>query len=190
MASNPIASWQIEGETMETVRDFIFLGSKSLQMVTAAMKLKDACFLEEKLWRPRQHITKQRHHFADKGLYSQSYGFSSSHAQMWELDQKESWGLKNWCFQTVVLENILESPLNSKEIKLVNPKGNQFWIFIGRTDAETEAPIFWPIDMKSQLIGKVPDARKDWGQEKGATEDEVVGRHHWLNEHEFEQTGN
>ena len=188
MASNPITSWQIEGETMETVRDFIFLGSKSLQMVTAAMKLKDACFLEEKLWRPRQHITKQRHHFADKGLYSQSYGFSSSHAQMWELDQKESWGLKNWCFQTVVLENILESPLNSKEIKLVNPEGNQFWIFIGRTDAETEAPIFWPIDMKSQLIGKVPDARKDWGQEKGATEDEVVGRHHWLNEHEFEQT--
>ena len=141
------------------------------------------------LLHPKQHIRKQRHYFADKGPYSQSYGFSSSHVQMWELDNKESWAPKNWCFQTVVLEKILESPLNSEEIKPVNPKGNRPWILIGRTDAEAEVPIHWPLDAKSQLIGKDPDAGKDWGQEeKGATEYEMVGWHHWLNGHEFEQT--
>ena len=125
----------------------------------------------------------------DKGPYSQSYGFSSSHVQMWELDHKESWASKNLCFWTVVLEKILESPLDSKEIKPANPKGNQSWIFIGRTDAEAEAPILWPPDAKSQLIGKDPDAMKDWGhEEKRATEDEMVGWHHWLNEHEFVRT--
>ena len=96
-------------------------------------------------------------------------------------------GLKNWCFWTLVLENTLESPLNSKEIKLVNPKRNQSWIFIERTDAEAETPILWPPDAKSQLIGKDPDVGKDWRQEKGMTEDEIVGWHHWLNGHEFEQ---
>ena len=96
--------------------------------------------------KPRQHIKKQRHHFTNKSLYSQSYGFSSSHVRMWKLDHKEGWALKNWCFQIVVLEKILESPLDSKEIKPVDPKGNQLWIFIGRTDAEAEAPIFWPPD--------------------------------------------
>ena len=134
---------------------------------------------------PRQHIKKQRHHFADKGTYSQSYGFSSSHVWMWELDYKESWAVKNWCFWTVVP---LESPLETKEIKPVNAQGNQPWIFTGRTDAETEAPIFWPPDAKSWLIGKDPDAGKDWRQEeKGATEDEMIGWHHWVNGHEFEQ---
>ena len=113
---------------------------KSLWTVTAATKLKDACSLVEKLWLNEQCIKKQRHYFADKGPYSQSYGFSSSHVQMWELDYKEGWALKNWCFQTVVLERTLESPLDSKEIKPVNHKGKQPWIFIGRTDAE--APIF------------------------------------------------
>ena len=109
----------------------------------------------------------------DKGPDSQSYGFASSHVWMWELDLKEGWAPKNWCFQTVVLEKTLESPLDSKEIKSVNPKGNQPWIFIGRTDAE--APILWPPDSKSRLIGKDPDAKKDWGQEeKRATEDEMV----------------
>ena len=105
---------------------------------------------------------------------------------MWELDRKESWALKNWCFGIMVLEKILESPLDSKEIKLVNPKGNQTWIFMGRT--ETEAPIFWPPNAKSQLIGKDPDSGKDWGQEERMTEDETVGWHHQLNGREFEQT--
>jgi len=132
----------------------------------------------------RQHIKKQRHYFTDKGPSSQSYGFSSSHVWMWELDCKESWALKNWCFWTVVLEKPLASPLYCKEIKLVNPKGNQSCIFIGRTDAEVEAPILWPPDVNNWLIGKDPDAGKDWGQEKkGTTEDEMVEWHHWLNGH-------
>ena len=132
-------------------------------------------------------VKKQRHHFANKNPSSQSYGFSSSHVQMWELDQKESWAPKNWCFWIVMLEKTLESSLNSKDIKPVNPKGNQPWIFIGRTDAETEAPVLWPPDTKSRLIGKDPDAGKDWGQEeKGATEHEMVGWHHQLNGLDFE----
>ena len=126
-------------------------------------------------------------HFANRVPYSQSYGFSSSHVWMWELDHKEGWEPKNWCFLIVVLEKTLESPLDSKEIKQVNPKENQPWIFIGRTDPEAEAPILWPPDMKSQLIWKDPDARKDWRQEKGMTEEEMVGWHHWLSGHEFEQ---
>ena len=112
--------------------------------------------------------------------------FSSSHVWMWELDHKEGWVPKNWCFWTVVLEKTLESPLDCKEIKPVHPKGNQSWIFIGRTDSE--APILWPPDVKSWLTGKDPDAKKDWGQEKkGATEEEMVAWHHWLKGHEAEQ---
>ena len=116
---------------------------------------------------PRQHIIKQRHYFANKVPSSQSYGFSSSHVRMWELDYKESWGLKNWCFWVVVLKKTLESLLNCKEIQPVNPKGNQCWIFIGRTDAEAETPILWLPNMKNWLIWKDPDAGKDWRQEKG-----------------------
>ena len=117
---------------------------------------------------------------------SQGYGFSSSYVWMWELDYKESWAPKNWCFWTAVLEKTLESPLDCKEIQPVHPKGNQSWIFIRRTDAEAETPILWPPDAKSWLIGKDPDARKDWRQrEKGTTEDEMVGWHHWLNGHNF-----
>ena len=119
-----------------------------------SMKLKDACSLEGK------HIKKQRHHPADKCPSSQSYVFfSSSHVQMWELDHKEGWVLKkkNWCFWILILEKILESPLDSKEIKSVHLKGNQHWIFIVRTDTEAEAPIFWPSDAESQFIGKDPD---------------------------------
>ena len=174
---------------METVRDFIFWGApKSLQMVTAAMKLKDACSLEEKLWPTRQHIKKQKHYFANKGPSSQSYGFSSSHVWMWELDYRESWAPKNWCFWTVVLEKTLESPLNCMEIQPVYPKGNQSWIFVGRTGAVAETPILWPSGAKNRLIGKDPDAGNDWGQEdKGMTEDEIVGWYHWLDGHEFEQ---
>ena len=137
----------------------------------------------------RQCIKKQRHHFADKDPSIQSYGFSSSHVWMWLLDHKEGWAPKNWSFQTVVLEKTLESPLESKEIQPVNPRGNQPWIFIGRTDAEAETPILWPPNVNNWLIWKDPDAGKDWGQdEKGMTEDEMVGWHHRLNGHEFEET--
>ena len=114
--------------------------------------------------------------------------FFSSHLWMWELDYKESWEPKNWCFWTVVLEKTLESPLDCKEIQLVNPKGNQSWIFIGRTDTEAETSILWSPDAKNWLIWKDPDAGKDWKQEeKGTREDEMVGWHHQLNWHEFEQ---
>ena len=120
----------------------------------------------------------QRHYFANKGPSSQSYSFSSSHVWVWELDYEESWALKNWCFWTVVLEKTLESPLDCKEIQLVHPKGNQSWIFIGRTDAEAETSIFWP-----------PDAGKDWRQEeKGMTEDQMAEWHYQLNRYEFEWT--
>ena len=152
------------------------------------MKLKDACFLEESYDQPRQHIKKQRHYFADKGPASQGYGFSSSHVWMWELDHKESWAPKNWCFWTVELEKTLESCLDSKEIKPVHPKGTQSWILIGRTDAKAETPILWPSDGKNQLIGKDSDAGKVWRQEeKGMTEDEMVGCYHRLDGHELEQ---
>ena len=126
---------------------------------------------------------------AKKSPSSQSYGFSSSHVWMWELNHKERWALKNWCFWTVVLEKTLESPLDSKEFKPVNPKGNQPWMFIGRTDVEAEALIIWPPDANGQFIGKDLHAEKDWGQEeKRATKDKMVGWHHWFNGHEFEQT--
>ena len=115
--------------------------------------------------KPRQHTKKQRYHSTNKGPSSQRYGFSSSHVWMWKLDHKEGWTLKNWCFQTMVLEKTVESPLDSNEIKPVNPIRNKSWIFIGRTDAE--APILWLPDVKSQLIGKDPDAGKDWGQKEG-----------------------
>ena len=125
---------------------------------------------------PKQCIKKQKHYFANKDLYSPSYGFSSSHVWMWELDHKEDWALKNWRFPVVVLENTLASPLGLKEIKPVSPKGNQPWIFIGRTDAEAEAPILWLPDAKSWLIGQDSDAGKDWRQEeKGMKEDQIAG---------------
>ena len=133
---------------------------KSLKMVTAAMKLKDTCFLEGKLDKHGWYVKKQRHHFADKGQYSQNYGFSSSHVWMWELDCEESWVPKNWCFWTVVLEKTLESPLGFKEIKLFNPKGNQHWIFIGRAEAESETLILCSPDPESWLVDK------DWWQKE------------------------
>ena len=121
-------------------------------------------------------LKSQRHYVANKGPSSQSYGFSSSHVWMWELDYKESWAPKNWCFGTVVLEKTLESPLDYKETKQAHPKGYQSWIFIVRTDAEAETPILWPPDAKSWLIWKDSDAGKDWRwEEKGTTEDEMVG---------------
>ena len=156
-------------------------------MVTAAMKLKDASSLEEIYDQSRQLIKKQRHYFANKGPYNQSYGFSSSHVWIWELDCKKGWAPKNWCFWTVVLEKTLESPLDCKEIQPFHPKGNHSWIFIGRTGAEAEAPICWPSDAKSWLILKDSDAGKYRRQEeKGMTEAEMVGWHHQFNGHEFE----
>ena len=135
----------------------------------------------------RQYTKKQRCYFANKGLSSQGYGFSSGHVWMWELDYKESWAPENWCCWTVVLEKTLESPLDCKEIQSVYPKANQSCIFIGETDAEAEIPILWPPDVKNWLIWKDPDAGKDWMQEgKGMTEDEMVGWHHRINGHGFE----
>ena len=133
------------GKQWKQCQTLFFWAPKSLQMVTADMKLKDAYSLEGKLWPTWQHIKKQRHYFANKGPSSQGYGFSSSHVWMWELDYKESWAPKNWWFWTVVLKT-LESPLDCKEIQPVHPKGNQSWVFTGGTDVEAETPIFWPPD--------------------------------------------
>ena len=181
MASGPITSWEIDGETVETVSDFIILGSE--------LTADGDCSHEFKTLAPWQHIKKQKHYFVNKSPSSQSYGFSNSHVWMWELYYKKSWAPKNWCFWTVVLEKTLESPLECKGIKPVNPKGNQPWIFIGKTDAEAETPLCWPPDTKNCLIWKDPDAGKDWRQEeKGMTEDEMVGWHHRLDGHDLEQT--
>ena len=181
MASSPITSWQMDGET---VADFILEGSQ----ITADRDCSHEIFFpwKESYDQPRQRIEKQRHHFVNKGLSSQGYGFSSGHVWMWELDCEESWALKNWHFWTVVLQKTLESPLDCKEIQPVHPRGDQFWVFIGRIDVEAEIPILWPPDAKSWLIWKDPDAGKDWGQEeKGMTEYEMAGWHHWLNGHGF-----
>ena len=133
-------------------------------------------------------ILKSRDITLQQRFVSSKLWFFNRHAWMWELDYNESWVLKNWCFSTVVLEKTLENPLDSKGIKPVNPKRNQSWIFTGRTNVEAEAPILWPPDAKHQLIGKDPDAGKDWRQQKkGTTEDEMVEWHHWLNGHKFEQ---
>ena len=189
MASGPITSWQIDGKTMETVIDFIFLGLKTTADGDCSHEIKRRLLLGRKAMtsRHRQPNKKLRHYFSDKGPSSQSYGFFSSHVWMWELDHKEGWVLKNWCFWTVVLEKTIESPLDYKKIKAGSPKGNQSWIFVRITDAEAEAPILWPPDTKNWLLGKYPDAGKDWRQEKGTTEDEMIGWHHWVNGHEFEQ---
>ena len=190
MASSPITSWRIDWGKMETVTNFIFVGSKITVDSDCSHEIKRRLLLGRKaVTNLDSDIKKRRHHFANKSRFSQSYGFSSSHVRLWALDHKEGWRPKNWCFQNAVLQKTLESLLNGKEIKPVNPKGNQSWIFIGRTDAEVKTPIHWPPDAKSQLIGKDPDSGKDWGQEeKGAAEDKMVGWHHWLNGHEFEQT--
>ena len=136
--------------------------------------------------KPRQHIKRQRHYFTNKGLSNQSYGFSNSHVWIWVLDHKQCWVPKNWCFSTVVLEKTLESPSDSREIKPINLKGNQSWIFIGRTDAEAEAPRLWPPNGKELTPWKRPWCwkRLKAGGE-GMTEDEMVGWHHQLNGHEF-----
>ena len=150
------------GKQWKEWQTLFFKAPESLQRVTVATKLKDACSLKKSYDQPKVHIKEQRHHFASKCPSSQSYGFSSSHVWVWELDYKESWAPKNWCFCTVVLEKTLESPLDSKEIQPVHRKGNQSWIFIGRTDVEAETAIFWPSDAKNWLIWKDLDAGNDW----------------------------
>ena len=176
---------------VETVADFIFGGSKITADGNCSHETKRRLLLGRKVMTNLDSIFKNRDYFANKGPSSQSYGFSSSHVWMWELDYKESWAQKNWCFWTVVLEKTLESPLDCKQIQLVHPKGDQSWVFIGRTDVEAETPILWPPDVKNghRLIGKDPDVGKDWRrEEKGTTKDEMVGWHHWLSGHKFQWT--
>ena len=184
MASSPITSWEIDGETVETVSNFIFWDSKITADGDSSHEIRRWLFLGRKAMTNLDSVfvEKQRHYLADKGLYSQGYGLPSGHIQLWKLDCKEGRVPKNWYLWTVVLEKTPESPLDYKETQPVNPEGNQSWTFIGRTDAEAEAPILRPPDAKSWLIGKDLDAGKDWGQEeKGKTEDEMVGWHHRLN---------
>ena len=184
-ASGTITSWQIDGET---VKDY-FLGLQNhCTWWLQPWNSKTIAPWKKSYDKTRQHIKKQRHYFADQGPSSQSYGFSSSHVWMWDLDCKEGWALKNWCFWTVVLGKTLESPLDCKEIQPIHPKGNKSWIVIGRTGAEAEVTILWPPAAKNWLIWKDPDSGKDWGQEeKEMLENEMVRWHHWLNGHEFEQ---
>ena len=172
MASGPITSWKIDGETVETVSDFIFLGSKITADGDCSHEIKRHLLLGRKVMTNLDSIFKSRDYFANKGLSSQGYGFSSYHIRMRELDYKGSWAQKNWCFWTVVLEKTLESPLDCKEIQPVHSRGHQSWVFIGRTYVEAETSILWPPDVKNWLIWKDPDAGKDWGQgEKGMTEE-------------------
>ena len=170
---------------LETMTD-LFWGTKMSADGECSHEIKRHLLLGSKVMTNVDSIFKSRHYFANKGPSSQGYGFSSSHVWIWELNCKESWAPKNWCFWTVVLEKTLESPLDYKEIQPVHPKGDQSWVFTGRTDAEAETPILWPPHVKSWLIWKDPDAGRDWGQEeKGKTEDETVGWHHQPDGHEF-----
>ena len=178
MASSPITSWKINGET---VADFIFLGSNITADGDCNHEIKRCLLLGWKVMTNLDSILKSRHYFANKGPSSQGYGFSSDHVWMWELDREKSWVPKNWCFWTVVLEKTLESlglsRLDCKEIQSVHPKGNRFWIFIGRIDPEAEAPILWPPDVKNWLNGKDPDTGKDW---KAGQEEDSRGWDGWM----------
>ena len=186
MASGPISSWQIDGEAMQTVTDFILGGSKIAADGDCSNEIKRPLLLGRKVMTDLDSILKSRDiTLLTKLCLVKAMFFSSSHVWMWELDCKESWVLKNWCFWTVVLEKIIENLMGYMEIQPVHPEGNHSWIFIGGTDAEAETLILWPLYEK-WLIWKDPDAGKDWRREKGMTEDEMVGWHHWLNGHEFE----
>ena len=178
----------IDGETMETVTDFIFGGSKITADGDCSHEIKRRLLLGRKVMTNLDSILKSRDiSLPTIVLLVQGYIFSSGHLWMWELDYKESWAPNNWCFWTVVLEKTFDSPLDCKEIQPVHPKGDQSWVFIGRTDVEAETPRLWPSDAKCWLTGKDPDAGKDWRQEdKGTTKDEMVGWHHWRNGYEFE----
>ena len=165
MASGPITSWEIDGETVETVSDFIFLGSKITADGDCSHEIKRRLRFGRKVMTNLDSIFQSRDiTLPTKVCLVKTMVFSCGHVWMWELDCEESWALKNWCFWTVVLEEILESPLDCKEIPSVHSKGDQSWVFIGRTDAEAETPILWPPHAKSWLIGKDSDAGRDWGQ--------------------------
>ena len=187
MASSSIISWQIEGEPMETVTSFIFLGSRITVDGDCSHEIKRCLFLGRKTMTNLDSILKSRDiTLLTKVCLVKAMTFPVVMLDVRAGQYKEGWASKNWYFQTVVLEKTLESPLDCKEMIQVNPKGNQSWIFIGRTDAEDEAAILWSPDAKSWLIGKDPDAGKDWQQEeKGTTEDKVVWWHHQHNGHEF-----
>ena len=182
MASSPITSWQIDEGGNGNGGIFYFHGPQNHWMVIAATKIKRHLLFGRKTMTNLGSILKSRDCALNKDLYSQSYGFSSSHVQIWELNFKEGWAWKYWWFQTVVLEKTLESPLDCKEIKPVNPEGNQSWIFIGRTDDEAKAPIFWPLMWrtdwleKTLMLGKTESRRR-------MTEDEMVGWPHQHNGH-------
>ena len=189
MASGPITSWQIGGETMETVTDFIFLGSKITAYSDCSHEIRRCFVLGREVMTNLDSILKNRDITVPTKVClvkAMVFPIVVYEGESWTIKKAE---VQNWCFWTVVLEKTLESPLDCKESKPVNPKGNQPWIFIGRTDAEVETPILWPPDVKSQHIRKDPDVGKDWRQEeKGMTEDEMIGWHHWLDGREFEQT--
>ena len=187
MASGPITSWEIDGETMGIMTDFIFLGSKITADGNCNHEIKRRLLLGRKTMTNLESILKSKDITSPTKVHLvKAMVFSSSHVWIWELNYKEIWAPKNWCFWTVVLEKTLESLLDCKEIQPVHPKGNQSWIFIGRTNAEAETPILCPPDAKNWLIWKDPDAGKDWRwEEKGTTEDEMFGWHHQLDGHEF-----
>ena len=173
---------------METVTGLSFEGSKISADGDCTHEIQTLAPWKKRYDQTRQHIQKQRHYFANKGPSSQTFGFSSSHVQMWELDYKESWAWKNRCFWTIVLEKTPESPSDCKEIQPVHPKGNQSWIFIGRTDVEAEAPILGHLIWRTDSLEKTLNAAKDWRlEEKRTTEDETTGWHHRLDGHEFEK---
>ena len=181
--SGPIASWQIDGQT---VADFIFLGSKITTDGDCSHEIKRCLLLGRKVMTNLHRILNSRDITLPTKVRLVKAMIFPSRVWMWELDCEESWAQKSWCFWTVVLEKTLDSPLDCKEIQPVHPKGDQSWVFFGRTDAEAETPILWPPHMKSWLIGKDSDAGRDWGQEeKGTTEDEMAGWHFQLDAHEF-----
>ena len=188
MAYSPITSWQIDGEIMETVRDFILGGFKLTADGNCSHEIKRRLLLGRKAMTNLDSLLKSRDITLPTNVHTvKMMVFPVAMYRCEELDYKESWAPKNWCFWTVVLEKTVESPLDCKEMQPVHPKGNQLWIVIGRTDAEADAPILWPPDAKSRLIGKNPDAGKDWRQEeKEMTEGEMVGWHPLLDGHEFE----
>ena len=190
MASSPVTSWQIKWENSGSSVRFYLLGLQNhCGWWLQPWNQRTIASWQESDDKPRQCVEKQRHNPANKGLYSQGCGLPSGHVWLWELDLKEGRTPKNWCLQTVVLQKTLESPLDIKEIKSVNFKGNQPWILTGRTDAEVETQVFCSSDVNSWLIRKVPDAGKDWGQkEKRASENEMAGWYHWCDGHGLGQT--
>ena len=187
MTSGPTTAWQIDGETMETMTDFIWGSSKITVDGDCSHEIKRRLLLGWKAVTNLDSILKSRDITLPTKVHPVStMVFFSSHVWVWEWDYKESWVPKNWFFWTVTLEKTLESPLDCKEIHPIHPKVDQSWVFIGRNGVEAETPILWPPHAKNWLIGKDPDARKDWGQEeKGMTEDEMVQWHHRLNGHEI-----